>query len=377
MIYFDNASTTRIDIKVQDIMIDVIKNYYGNSSSKYYSQATKASKIIEEARINTARYIGANKNEIIFNGGASEGNNHVIKGIAFETKGHIVTSKTEHSSSIKACEQLEELGYEITYLDVNDYGQININELKKSIKKNTRLVSLIWVNNEIGSINNINRISDFAKSINKGKSDKKKIYFHIDATQGIGKINLNLNKLNIDFLTFSAHKIYGPKGVGLLYVKADEFGSLPYFKSLISGSQEGGHRGGTYAIHNIAGLHKAIELLEENKSYSKKLWKLEDYLIEKLSKFNLIYNGYKRDEKVPGIINIQIPNINNEVFIKENSEELALSTGSACSTTKPSHVLRAIGLDKFRIRNSIRISFGKFNTLEEIDKFLEILEKYM
>lgn len=377
MIYFDNASTTMIDVEVQDVMIDIIKNQYGNPSSKYYKQAVRASEIVEEARLSVANYIGAVKNEIIFNSGASEGNNHVIKGIAFETKGHIITSKTEHNSTIKACKELEELGYDVSYLKVNEYGQVSLNQLKNSIKKTTRLISLIWVNNEIGSINNLKEISEFVKNLNADKSEEEKIYLHIDGTQGIGKLDLNLKEYSIDFLTFSAHKIYGPKGVGVLYVKTDEFGCFPYFKSLISGSQEDEHRGGTYAVHNIAGLHKAIEILKKNKDYSKNLWELEDYLTEKLSKFNLVFNGYNKKEKVPGIINIQIKNTNNEIFIKENSEVLAVSTGSACSTTKPSHVLAEIGLDKFQIRNSIRISLGKFNTKEEIDTFIKILSKYL
>jgi cysteine desulfurase len=378
MIYFDNASTTELDAEVKKVMIDTLENIYGNPSSKYYPQAIEAQKILDEARKNVAVLLGGSPDEIIFNSGASEGNNHVIKGIAFETKGHIITSKTEHSSSIKACEQLKELGYDVTFLDVNQYGQVKVEDIKENITDSTRLISLIWANNEIGTKNDILAISKFCKKVNANRSEDEKIYLHVDATQLIGKEKIDLDQIEIHFLTFSAHKLYGPKGVGVLYIREDEFGCLPYIKALISGSQEEENRGGTYSVHNIAGLSKAVGLMNKNVSeYSKKLWELEGYLIRNLKELNVIYNGYLKEEKVPGIVSIQLPNVNNEIFIKENAKKVAISTGSACSTTKPSHVLNAIGLDKSQIRNSIRISLGKYNTKEEINNFIKILENYL
>lgn len=371
MIYFDNAATTHVDKKVIETMIDVLENVYGNPSGKYYDQALKANKIVEEARKITANFLNAEKDEIIFNSGASEGNNHVLKGVALENRGsHIVTSNLEHNSTLKACMDLKEAGYEVTYLKGNNFGVVSLDDLKESIKSNTKLVSIIWANNEIGSVNNIEEISKICK--------EKNILLHVDATQIMGKIKIDLSKFNIDFLTFSGHKIYGPKGVGVLYIKRNRYGLFPDLKPLISGSQEDDQRGGTYCTHNIAGLGKAIEILESTQDkYIEKLNNLEEYLLEKLNNLPLVLNGYSKDSKVPGILNIQIPGVNNEIFIKENSKILALSTGSACSLSKPSHVLENIGIDKFKIRNSIRISLGKDNTFEEINQFIEILKKYI
>jgi len=371
MIYFDNAATTEVDKEVIKTMIDVLENTYGNPSGKYYDQALKANKIIEEAREKTAKFLNSEEDEIIFNSGASEGNNHILKGVALENKGcHIITSNLEHNSTLKACMDLEEVGYEITYLKGNSLGVISLEDLKKSIKSNTKLVSIIWANNEIGSVNNIKGILQIC--------NEKNILLHVDATQMVGKRKIDLSDFKIDFLTFSGHKIYGPKGVGVLYIKRDRYGLFPDLKPLISGSQEDDQRGGTYCTHNIAGLGKAIEVLEniQNK-YIENLNNLEGYLLEKLEGLPLTLNGYNKDSKVPGILNIQIPGVNNEIFIKENSEMLALSTGSACSLSKPSHVLENIGIDKFKIRNSIRISLGKKNTIKEIDEFINILKKYI
>ena len=371
MIYFDNAATTHIDKEVIKTMIDVLENVYGNPSGKYYNQALKANKIIEEARERTAKFLNSKEDEIIFNSGASEGNNHVLKGIALENKGcHIITSNLEHNSTLKACMDLEEVGYEVTYLKGNSFGVISLEDLKKSIKSNTKLVSIIWANNEIGSVNDIEEILKIC--------NEKNILLHVDATQIVGKIKIDLSKINIDFLIFSGHKIYGPKGVGVLYIKRDRYGLFPDLKPLISGSQEDDQRGGTYCTHNIAGLGKAIDVLEnvQNK-YIENLNNLEEYLLDKLKELPLTLNGYNKGSKIPGILNIQIPGVNNEIFIKENSKILALSTGSACSLSKPSHVLKNIGIDRFKIRNSIRISLGRNNTFEEIDKFIKILKKYI
>lgn len=371
MIYFDNAATTYIDEEVRQVMIDVLNNIYGNPSGKYYDQAVKANELLKNSRNIVANYFGVKDNEIIFNSGASEGNNHVIKGTALANKGcHIITSKLEHNSTLKACNDLEELGIDVSYLNSNETGMISLDELKKEIKPETKLVSIIWGNNEIGSLNDIEEISKVCLENN--------VLLHVDATQVIGKIEIDLKRLSLDFLTFSAHKIYGPKGVGVLYIKSDEYDLFPEMMPLISGSQEDDQRGGTYCTHNIAGLAKAIEVLSrDQEKYIEKLKDLESYLFSKLENIPVILNGYNKNSKIPGIINIQIPGVNNEIFIKENSNDLAISTGSACSLSKPSHVLENIGLDKFKIRNSVRVSLGKGNTKEEIDRFIEILKNYI
>lgn len=368
MIYFDNAATTQVDDIVIDEMCKVLSEIYGNPSGKYYEQADKARLIVEESRNMVAKFLNVNSDEIIFNSGASEGNNHILKGIALSNKNaHIITSKVEHSSTLDACKDLEELGIKVTYLDVNEYGVIDLDNLKDNITPKTKLISIIWANNEIGSLNNIEKISEICKTY--------KIFFHVDATQAVGKIKMDLNKINIDFLTFSAHKIYGPKGVGVLFMKRDNYGLFPEIKPLISGSQEDDQRGGTLSVHNIAGLGKAIEILHSSLDHNiEHLIELEKYLVDKLSILNICLNGYDPHNKVPGIVNIQLSGINNEIFLRENGKKFALSTGSACSLNKPSHVLEKIGLNKFEIRNSLRISLGKNNRKEEIDQFIDLLK---
>ncbi|MGL6132455.1 MAG: cysteine desulfurase family protein [Fusobacteriaceae bacterium] len=368
MIYFDNASTTQIDSSVVSKMCSVLSDVYGNSSGKYHEQAQKANFIVKEARNIVSSFLNVESDEIIFNSGASEGNNHILKGISLlNPDSHIITSKVEHNSTLQACKDLAELGYQITYLNTNEFGIIDLNQLKESISTTTKLVSIIWANNEIGSLNNIEEISEICKEHN--------VFLHVDATQAIGKIKIDLKKLKVDFLTFSGHKIYGPKGVGVLYMRKDSYGLFPEVKPLISGSQEDDQRGGTLSTHNIAGIGKAVEVLNESlDEYIHHLKELEQHFIKRLKDFNVIFNGYIPTQKVLGIINIQLPGVNNEIFLKENSETFALSTGSACSLSKPSNVLDKIGLNKFQIRNSLRISFGKNNTIEEIDKFINLLQ---
>lgn len=368
MIYFDNAATTQIDDIVINEMCRVLSEIYGNPSGKYYEQAEKARLLVEESRNIVAEFLNVNSDEIIFNSGASEGNNHVLKGVALSNKNaHIITTKVEHNSTLNACKDLEELGTKITFLDVNEYGVIDLEDLENSINSETKLISIIWANNEIGSLNNIEKISEICK--------KHDIFLHVDATQAIGKIKIDLKKINVDFLTFSAHKIYGPKGVGILFMKRDSYGLFPEIKPLISGSQEDDQRGGTLSIHNIAGVGKAVEIIKNSLNHNiEHLNELEKYLVDNLRALNISFNGYDQHNKVPGIVNIQLPGINNEIFLRENGKKFALSTGSACSLNKPSHVLEEIGLNKFQVRNSLRISLGKNNKKEEIDEFIELLK---
>ncbi len=371
MVYFDNAATTQIDRRVVDRMTEVLLNNYGNPSSKYYSLALDSIKLLKESRETIAKILGVNSDEIIFNSGASEGNSQVIKGIGLFNKNcHILSSKVEHHSSMEALKQVEELGTEITYLNVNETGQINPEDLKNAIQENTKLVSLIAINNEIGTRNDIEEISKICS--------EKKVLLHLDVTQLIGKEKLDFSKINVDYLTFSAHKFYGPKGVGILYIKRNSYGLVPDFYPLISGSQEDDLRGGTYCLHNIVGMAEALRLIfEESSDYKKHMSNLDNYFLNKINELSIVLNGFNKSCRVLGIYNLRLSGINNEIFIKENANEFAISTGSACSLNSPSHVLEAIGLNKFEIRNSIRLSLGKYNTIDEINKFFEVLKRYI
>ncbi|MBN2837858.1 MAG: cysteine desulfurase [Fusobacteriaceae bacterium] len=371
MIYFDNAATTQIDKRVVDKMTEVLLNNYGNPSSKYYGLALDSIKLLKESRETIAKILGVNSDEIIFNSGASEGNSQVIKGIALYNKNcHIISSKVEHHSSMESLRQVEELGTEVTYLDVNKTGQINPEDLKNVIKENTKLVSLIAVNNEIGTMNDIEEVSKICS--------EKKVLLHLDVTQLVSKEKLNFSKANVDYLTFSAHKFYGAKGVGALYMKRNSYGLVPDFYPLISGSQEDDLRGGTYCLHNIVGMAEALRVITEDyNTYKEHMKKLDSHFLSRINDLNIILNGFNKNNRILGIFNLRLPGVNNEIFIKENSNNFAISTGSACSLNSPSHVLEAIGLNKFEIRNSIRVSLGKYNTIDEIDKFFEVVKRYI
>jgi cysteine desulfurase len=373
MIYLDNAATTQVDKKVKEAMLPYLNDIFANPSSKFYKSAVKANNAIKKARNNVAQLLGCSSEEVIFTSGASESNNFIIKGVAdyYKDQGnHIITSQGEHKSVLETCKFLENHGFEVTYLPIKEKGYIDIEDLKKSIKNNTILVALIWANNELGTLNDIEKISEITNENN--------IFLHVDATQYVGKKEINLRNSAIDFLSFSAHKIYGPKGIGAAYISKDDIGIQKKVTPLIhGGEQEFGLRGSTLATHNIVGFGKAAEITNQNiDSYYNHLEKLENKFKEFITNEipQIISNGNQKN-KIPGIVNITIPGIHNQLFIKSVKDDLAISTGSACSIGKPSHVLSSLGLNKNQVRSTLRISFGKYNNITDIDKLINLINK--
>ncbi|MBM7685984.1 cysteine desulfurase family protein [Defluviitalea raffinosedens] len=393
MIYLDNSATSPVDPEVLDAMLPYLKEEYGNPASKYYTLAQNAKKAVEESREKIAALINANPEEIIFTAGASESNNMIIKGIVdykryYENMGnHIITSSVEHESVLNTCKFLNgeiyssddatfsfsdkkqiDRGYEITFLPVNEFGQVEAETLEKAIKSSTVLVSVIWGNNETGTLNDIDQIGSLCK--------KHNVLLHSDCTQLLGKYPVDVNKTPVDFLSFSAHKIYGPKGIGAAYVRGDEYG-LPPFTSLIhGGNQEKGFRAGTLSVHNIVGFGKAAEIAKRDMdSYIEKISTLENLCRKRLKEAlpNIEFVGHP-DQKIPGIISIIIHDdfFNNERFIKKISDKVAISTGSACTSGNPSHVLTAMGKAQ-DTKNVLRISINKYTSENDLTELAALL----
>jgi cysteine desulfurase len=373
MLYLDNSATTQMHPEVRAAMLPYLLEEYGNPSSKYYSLAENAKKAVETARVNVANLLGCNKDEIVFTSGATEGNNMIIKGIAEyygDENKHIVTTKVEHPSVLETCRYLETKGFDITYLNVDHFGRINLVEFERIIKeKPPILVSILWGNNELGSLNPIEKIAHLCAEYN--------IFFHTDATQIVGKLLVNLEDLpGIRFVTCSAHKFHGPKGVGVIVLKKDSLGLKTKITPLLhGGGQENGFRSGTLAVHNIVGMGKASELANENLiSNIEKLLTLENELISVLkSKFdqNIKFNNDDQN-KIPGILSVQFKGINNELLVKQLAPLMAVSTGSACSSSKPSHVLSSTGLPVEKIRNTIRFALSPNIEPQSLDVFIEL-----
>ena len=367
--YLDSASTTKVDRRVLSEMLPYFSEFYGNASSNH-SFGVKSKNAIDKARKQVANIINADPKEIIFTSGATESINLAIKGYveANSDKGnHIITVKTEHKAVLATCEYLETKGTEVTYLEVDKNGLINLEELNNSITESTLLICVMYVNNEIGIIQPIKEIGHIARD--------KNITFLCDATQAVGKIDVDVERDNIDMLCFSGHKLNGPKGIGVLYKRSN----IEITPLLHGGGQEKGLRGGTYNTPAIIGLGKACELakkemIEVNFKYNK----LNNYLIESISEittFNLVSN---KELGVPNIINLIIPKLESDIFIG-SFKNIAISNGSACNSEllEESHVLRAIKPDKFNKNNALRISIDKFSSKEDIDFFCDLLKKHL
>lgn len=375
MIYLDNSATTPIDPEVSRAMWPYLTEEYGNPSSKYYTLAENAKKVVEEARYHVASLLSCQSEEIIFTSCATESNNFVLKGIShfYKNKGkHIITSKIEHKSILETCEFLESEGFEITYLDVDSYGQVQLETLKNAMREDTILVSIMWGNNEIGTLNDIPALAKYVKE------NHPQTFFHTDATQVIGKIDVNLSRVPVDFLSLSAHKIYGPKGIGACFIRKRELGLRTNITPLLhGGNQENGYRSGTLSVHNIVGLGKAAEIAKAHlQEHQKKLLDLEHHLVTTLKKIflNIKFNGHPK-EKIPGVVNFTIPGVSNELIIRYLKDQFAISTGSACSINEPSYVLGSLGLNPFEIRSSFRVSLNKYINIDDIDNFCIHLEK--
>lgn len=372
--YFDHAATTPVKEEVLKEMLPYFSMEFGNPSSMY-SIGRRAKRALEEARERVAKAIGAKNKEIYFTSGGSESDNIAVKGIAFANKekgNHIITTKIEHPAILNTCRTLEKEGYKVTYLNVDENGLVDINELRNSITNSTILITIMFANNEIGTIEPIKEIGNIAKMYN--------VIFHTDAVQAIGNIKIDVEKLNIDSLSMSAHKFYGPKGVGALYVKE----GIEFQKLQDGGHQENNKRAGTENVPGIVGLGKAIELADKNiDNYNEKLIKLRDYLITEIQNkiLNVKINGHKT-KRLPGNVNVSFENIDGEELLLNLDEKgICASAGSACSTgnEKPSHVLTSIGLPDNLSKGSLRITLGEENTKEDVDylikNLIEIVKK--
>ena len=370
-VYLDNASTTFVSSEVLAEMLPCFNSIYGNSNS-VHSFGREASAIVDRARDRIANAINASKsNEIYFTSGGTEADNWAIKGIAhaYSNKGkHIITSAIEHHAILDSCKQLEEEGFEVTYLPVDKNGLVNLVELLHAIRKDTTLISIIAVNNEVGTIQNIKAIAKIAHDYG--------IIFHTDAVQAIGNIKIDVQDMEIDALTISAHKIYGPKGVGCLYLK----NGIRIEPMIVGGSQEREKRGGTVNVPAVAGFGKAVEVAVRDMSINQqKLRSIREYFIKNLNeKIEYISNNGHPQQKINNILNVTFEMVDNEsLLMLLDMEGVAVSIASACTSgsNEQSHVLKAMGLDGNAVQSSIRISFGKNISRSDIDYAVEAIEK--
>jgi len=366
--YFDHAATTATKEEVLKEMLPYFTLNYGNASS-IYSIGRKSKKAVEEARHKVAHAIGTEAKEIYFTSCGSESDNLAIKGVAFanrEKGNHIITTKIEHPAVLHTCQHLEREGFVVTYLNVDSEGLISLKELEEAITSQTILISIMFANNEIGTIQPIKEIGEIAKKYN--------IYFHTDAVQAIGNVRINVNELNIDLLSMSAHKFYGPKGMGALYVR----NGVKFEKIQDGGHQERNMRAGTENVSGIVGLGKAIELAYENfDEYNKKLTNLRDYYFSQVEERipDIKINGH-RTKRLPGNANISFKYIEGEALLLYlDARGICASSGSACTSGSldPSHVLLAIGLPHEIAQGSLRVTFGDDNTKADVDFLVDTL----
>ena len=370
MIYLDNAATTKVRREVLDEMLPYFSEYYTNPSS-FYSSSRMVGKKVEEARKLIAGTIGAEASEIYFTSGGSESDNWAIKKIMISrmNKGkHMITTKVEHHAVLESCKYLESLGFEVTYLNVNEDGLIDLNELESSIREDTILVSIMAANNEIGTLMPLKEIGDICK--------KHKVLFHTDAVQAYGNVLIDVNEMNIDLLSTSAHKIEGPKGIGFLYVRKGVM-----ITPLISGGmQEKGKRAGTTNAAGIIGFAKAAELkFSEIKKNNEYVLNLREHLIDRvLSEIPYVRLNGSRDKRLVGNANFSFQFIEGEgMLLKLDALGICASSGSACTSGSldPSHVLLAIGLPHEIAHGSLRLTMNHENTMEEIDYTVDKLKE--
>ncbi|WP_339298679.1 aminotransferase class V-fold PLP-dependent enzyme [Paenibacillus sp. FSL R5-0623] len=375
MIYLDNSATTKLHPEVLETMLPYLKEEYGNPSSKFYLLAENAKKAVKIAREQVALLLGCDDDEIVFTSGATESNNMIIKGVQdyygrlSENSNYMITSQAEHPSVLESFRYLEERGTNVKYLEVDSFARVNVNELTEELKHQPLLTSIIWGNNEIGSLN---PIPDLAQ-----RFEKNNLFFHTDATQIIGKVPFYLKELpGIRFLSMSGHKIGGPKGIGVAVIRKQSKEIYTKLTPLLhGGGQENDYRSGTLAVHNIVGLGKAAEIAHKHLNENiTKLKELEEYLIALLSENlgNKITFNIDTENKIPGLISLQFIGVNNELLLKKLSPFVALSSGSACSSSKPSHVLTSAGLTLEEVRQTIRITLNPNISKSDLDIFRNI-----
>ncbi|MEA2055161.1 MAG: cysteine desulfurase NifS [Candidatus Thermoplasmatota archaeon] len=364
-IYLDHASTTPVDKEVLKAMKPYFSQKYGNASS-LHSFGREAKKALEKSREQVAKIIGAKSEEIIFTGGGTESDNIAIKGVAFRMrKGHIITSKIEHPAVMEMCRHLEQKGFEVTYLPVDKYGIINPDDVKNAIKDDTILITIMHANNEIGTIEPIEEIAKIAK--------ENGVPFHTDAVQSVGKIPIDVKNIGVDMLSISAHKIYGPKGTGALYVRE----GTKIEPIVHGGGHERGLRSSTENIPGIVGLGRACELAKERMNDdAKRITWLRDKLIKGVLEIEETYLNGHPEKRLANNAHFRFTAIEGESLVLSlDGKGIAGSTGSACSSKKlrPSHVLMAIGLNEVQAHGSLRLTLGRENTEDEIEYVLEVL----
>ena len=369
-IYLDYASTTPVDPRVASKMMEFLtpEGEFGNPASRSHRFGWKADEAVEEARSHVANLVNCDPREIVWTSGATEADNLAIKGVArfYKNKGnHIITSKIEHKAVLDPCRQLEREGFEVTYLDPDEGGVISAESVKEAIKDTTILVSIMHINNELGTINNLEKIGEIVR--------QKGAFFHVDAAQSTGKINIDLSNLPVDLMSFSAHKTYGPKGIGALYVRRKPRVRL---EALIhGGGHERGMRSGTLATHQIVGMGEAFKIAnEEMPADHKKVNKFHQDFLEKVKEIDHVYINGDLDNKVPNILNVSFNFVEGESLIM-GLKDIAVSSGSACTSAslEPSYVLRALGRKDELAHSSIRFSFGRFTSNDDVKNTLDIL----
>jgi cysteine desulfurase len=368
-IYMDYSATTPVDPRVVDKMIPYLREQFGNPASRSHAYGWDAERAVEEARENVAALVNCDPREIIWTSGATESDNLAIKGAAhfYKSKGkHIITVKTEHKAVLDTTRELEREGYEVTYLDVKDDGLIDLDKFKAAIRPDTILVSVMSVNNEIGVIQDIEAIGEITR--------EKGIIFHVDAAQATGKIEIDLQKLKVDLMSFSAHKTYGPKGIGALYVRRKP--RVRIEAQMHGGGHERGMRSGTLATHQIVGMGEAFRIArEEMATENERIRMLRDRLLRGLKDMEEVYVNGDMERRVPHNLNISFNFVEGESLIMA-VKDVAVSSGSACTSAslEPSYVLRALGRNDELAHSSIRFTVGRFTTEQDVDYVINLLK---
>ena len=371
-VYLDHNATTPCDPRVVEAMIPYFTNQFGNAASRNHPFGWQAEEAVDYAREQVAKLIGADPKEVIFTSGATEGDNLGIKGVfeMYASKGnHIITATTEHKAVLDTCKHIEKEGGEVTYLPVNAEGLIDVKELEAAIKPTTILVAIMYANNETGTIQPVREISALAK--------KHGILFFTDATQAVGKIPVDVNKDGIDLMAFTAHKMYGPKGVGALYVRRKN-PRVKVTAQMDGGGHERGMRSGTLNVPGIVGFGKACELaMNEMEADANRLSKLRDKLENALLKLEEAYVNGSRVHRLPHVTNISFKYVEGEGLLMGFNKNIALSSGSACTSAslEPSYVLKALGLGDDLAHSSLRFGLGRFTTAEQIDYTIDSVTK--
>ena len=369
-IYLDYASTTPVDPRVASKMMEFLtpEGEFGNPASRSHRFGWKADEAVEQARSHVANLVNCDPREIVWTSGATEADNLAIKGVArfYKSKGnHIITSKIEHKAVLDPCRQLEREGFEVTYLDPDEKGVISPSAVKSAIKDTTVLVSIMHINNELGTVNDIEEIGNITRDNGS--------FFHVDAAQSTGKVDIDLEKINVDLMSFSAHKTYGPKGIGALYVRRKPRVRL---EALIhGGGHERGMRSGTLATHQIVGMGEAFRIANKEMNQDcNKISKFHEKFLEKVKEIDHVYINGDLDNKVPNILNISFNFVEGESLIM-GLKDIAVSSGSACTSAslEPSYVLRALGRKDELAHSSIRFSFGRFTSDDDVNNTLDIL----